>query len=133
MNEFDSNNLSNMLRRKNEAYKAAVKAAEEAKQKEIEMRKASQEAHARAMWEAKLAENELKSDKCAVAQVSFLIYVFDIVLMMVLIGTGAVVTDIAQSMIPITLSGILAVMFVPLIHMILNCYIVERIYNKGKH
>ena len=133
MNEFDSNNLSNMLRRKNEAYKTAVKAAEEAKQNEIKMRKASQEAHARAVWEAKVAENELKNDKCAVAQVSFLIYVFDIVLMMVLIGTGAVVTDIAQSMIPIVLSAILALMFVPLIHMILNCYIAERIYNKGKH
>ena len=133
MNEYDSNKLSNMLKRKNEAYKAAVKAAEEAKQNEIRMRKASQEAHARAVWEAKVSENELKADKCAVAQVSFLICIFDIVLMMVLIGVGAVITDIAQSMIPMTLSAILALMFVPLVHMILNCYIAERIYNKGKH
>ena len=132
MNEFDSNNLSNMLRRKNEAYKAAVKTAEEAKQTEIKMRKASQEAQARARWEAKVAENELKKDKSAAAQASFLIFVFDAVMMLIIIGISAVITDIMQSMMPMVTAGLICIMTVPFVHLYLSCSIHERIYNKGK-
>lgn len=133
MNEYDSNNLSNMLRRKNEAYKAAVKAAEEAKQKELESRKASQDAQARAKWEARIAENELKKDKSAAAQASFLIFVFDAVMMLIIIGISAFITDIMQSMMPMVTASIISLMILPLVHIYLSCSIHERIYNKGKH
>ena len=133
MNEYDSNKLSMMLKRKNEAYKAAVKAAEEAKRKEIETRKASQEAHARAVWEAKVAENELKKDKSAAAQATFLICVFDAVMLFIGIGIGALITDIMQSMIPIFTGFLISVMSVLFAHLYLTCNIHERIYNKGKH
>lgn len=132
MNEYDSNKLSMMLKRKNEAYKAAVKAAEEAKQKEIEMRKASQEAQARAKWEAKVAENELEKDKSAARQATFLICVFDAVMIFIIIAIGAVITDIMQSMMPIITAFLVSVMTVLFVHLYLTCNIHERIYNKGK-
>lgn len=133
MNEYDSNKLSEMLRKKNEAYKAAVKAAEDAKRRAAEMKKASQEAHDRAVWEAKVAENELKADKSAVAQVSFLIYVFDTVMMIILIGIGGIITDIVSSAIPMLLGAMMGMVIIPIAHLALSCYIAERIYNKGKH